>query len=170
MKQAMIDYMQKPKNDELYTPDEAVLPLLPYIPNSWTIWECTDHGGSNITKLFRERGNKVVSTHFKNGQDFLTYEPDFEFDCIITNPPYSQKDQFLARAYELYKPFAFLLPIDSLASIKRVAMFKQHGIQVLVLDRRINFMKTKKAVWFNTSWFCRDILPEQLVFCQIGGR
>ena len=125
MKQAMIDYMQKPKNDELFTPEEAVWPLLPHIPMDWTIWECTDQGGSNITRLFRDRGNRVVSTHLGNGQDFLTYEPDFDFDCIITNPPYSLKDDFLKRAYELGKPFAFLLPIDSLASIKRVAMFKQ---------------------------------------------
>ena len=32
MKQEMIDYMQKPKNDNLYPPEEAVSPLLKYLP------------------------------------------------------------------------------------------------------------------------------------------
>jgi hypothetical protein len=32
MKQAMIDYVQKPKNDDLYTPVEAITPLLRHLP------------------------------------------------------------------------------------------------------------------------------------------
>jgi len=31
MKQAMINYVKNPKNDELYTPEYAVYPLLPYL-------------------------------------------------------------------------------------------------------------------------------------------
>lgn len=51
MKKAMIDYMQNVKNDELYTPEYAIKPLLKYLPKGITIWECTDFGSSNITKL-----------------------------------------------------------------------------------------------------------------------
>jgi hypothetical protein len=32
IKQTMINYMQEIKNDELYTPYEAITPLLEYIP------------------------------------------------------------------------------------------------------------------------------------------
>jgi hypothetical protein len=167
MKQPLINYTQQPRCDEFYTPDEAITPLLKYVNPTWRVWECTDPGASNITKLLKKQGNPVISTHTGRGQDFLTYKPEFEFDCIITNPPYSLKDQFLTRAYSLGKPFAFLLPVDSLASIKRVALFKEHGVQVLVFDRRINFMQSKKAVWFNTAWFCWQLLPAQLVFYQI---
>lgn len=52
MKKAMIDYMKNEKNDELYTPDYAINPLLKYLPNKkLKIWECTDFGESNITKV-----------------------------------------------------------------------------------------------------------------------
>ena len=35
MKKAMIDYMKKEKNDELYTPEYAMFPLLKYLPSGW---------------------------------------------------------------------------------------------------------------------------------------
>lgn len=49
MKKAMIDYMKNEKNDELYTPDYAINPLLKYLPNKkLKIWECTDFGESKF--------------------------------------------------------------------------------------------------------------------------
>ena len=47
----MINYIQKPKYDEIYTPEYAIKPLLNYLPKNITIWECTDYGGSNITSI-----------------------------------------------------------------------------------------------------------------------
>jgi len=167
VKRAMIDYMKKGKNDELYTPEEAIMPLLPYLPKGKVYWEPTDFGGSNITKVLKGNGYQVISTHINQGFDFLKDEPDFEFDVIITNPPYSLKDEFLERAYELGKPFAFLLPITTLEGKRRGELFRKYGIQVLVLDKRINFMNSKKNVWFNTSWFCWKLLPRDLMFAQV---
>ena len=165
MKQAMIDYIQKPKNDELYTPEYAVKPLLKYLPKNITIWECTDYGKSNITKILRGGGYSVLSTH-KDNFNFLTDTPDFDFDMIITNPPYSLKDEFIKKCYEYGKPFCLLLPLTSLEGIKRGEMFRQKGISVLVFDKRCNFIynDSKKNNWFNTSWFCYKVLPKQLIF------
>lgn len=42
MKQAMINYMKTEKNDELYTPNEAIYPILKYLDKSKIYWECTD--------------------------------------------------------------------------------------------------------------------------------
>ena len=39
-----------------------------------------------------------------------------QFDCIITNPPFSLKQEFLQRCYELGKPFALLLPLTTFES------------------------------------------------------
>lgn len=169
MKQAMINYIKNPKNDELYTPEYAIKPLLKYLDKfkGKTIWECTDFGSSNITKVLKENGFKVISTHIKDGKNFFDYEPE-EYDLIITNPPYSLKDNFLQRAYELNKPFCFLLPLTSLEGIKRGEMFRQYGIEVLVLDKRVNFMKEKKSCWFNTSWFCWNVLPKRLIFEKLN--
>lgn len=166
MKKAMINYMKNEKNDELYTPNYAIEPLLKYLPKNKIIWECTDFGSSNITKLLKQHDYKVISTH-KDNFDFLTDIPNFDFDIIITNPPYSLKNEFLKKCYEYDKPFCLLLPLTSLEGIERGKMFREKGIDVLVFDRRCDFMNNGKSNWFNTSWFCYDVLPKQLIFEEL---
>ena len=167
MKKVMIGYMKNKKNDEFYTPREAVYPLLKYLDKSKTYWECTDFGDSNIRKVLVENGYKVIATR-KEEFDFLKDDPLFKFDVIITNPPYSLKNKFLKRCYELNKPFALLLPITALEGKERGQLYKEKGIELIVLDKRINFMKEKKNVWFNTSWFCYKICDKQLNFEKVG--
>lgn len=166
MKQAMINYMQQEKNDELYTPDEAIIPILKYLDHNLIYWECTDFGESNITKVLRANEFKVVSTN-KEQLDFIKEKANFEFDVIITNPPYSLKNEFIKRCYEYNKPFMLLLPLTALEGKERNKLYKDKGIEVIVLDKRINFMKTKKNVWFNTSWFCWRICNKQLNFEEV---
>ena len=169
MKQAMINYIQNEKNDELYTPICAIEPLIKYLPKKQiTIWECTDFGESNITSVLEYYDYKVVSTHKKNF-DFLKDKPQFDFDMIITNPPYSLKDAFLEKCFEYGKPFCLLLPITTLEGVKRNILFNKYGIELLVFDKRINYMKNKKSNWFNTSWFCYKVLPKQLIFEKVKG-
>ena len=38
------------------------------------------------------------------GKNFFFYEPEEHYDVIISNPPFSQKDDVLKRLYELDKP------------------------------------------------------------------
>lgn len=165
MKKALINYIQNNKNDELYTPEYAILPLLKYLPKDKIYWECTDYGSSNITKVLKENGYNVISTS-KNELNFLLDIPEFNFDVIITNPPYSLKDDFLLKCYEYKKPFCLLLPITALEGINRGKMFRYNGIEVLVFDKRVNYIydNSKKSNWFNTSWFCHNILPDKLIF------
>lgn len=173
MKNAMINYIKNPKNDELYTPDYAIIPILKYIRNyafkldhKLTIWECTDYGKSNITRILKNEGYNVISTHIKNF-NFLTDKPTFDFDLIVTNPPYTLKDEFLNKCYEYNKPFMLLLPLTALEGKKRHELYKWFGIELLVFDKRINYMNNKKSCWFNTSWFCWKVLPQQLIFERI---
>jgi hypothetical protein len=167
MKQAMIDYVKKPKFDHFDTPDYAVYPLLRYLDPAWMVWEPTDTTGkSRIAAVLRKHGNMVISTG-QGKADFLKDDPGFRFDCIITNPPYSIKDDFIFRAMALRTPFAFLLPLTALEGVRRSSMFRDMGKKfgVLVLDRRVEF--TGGSVWFNTSWFCYGILPQQLIFAEL---
>lgn len=166
MKQAMIDYMKKEKNDELYTPREAIYPILKYLDKNKTYWECTDFGESNIRKILVENGFKVIATK-KEEIDFLKDDPLFKFDVIITNPPYSLKNKFIKRCYELNKPFMLLLPITALEGKERGKLYKENGLELIILNKRINFMKNKNNVWFNTSWFCRGICKKQLNFEKV---
>lgn len=161
MKHALINYIQNEKYDDLYTPEYAIIPLLKYIPKNITIWECCDFGKSEITRLLKEHGCKVISTDKE--ENFFEYIPNENFDMIITNPPYSLKDEFIEKCYSWKKPFCLLLPITALEGIKRGKMFKENGIELLIFDKRINYLK-KGSNWFNTSWFCWNVLPEKLIF------
>lgn len=167
MKQTMINYIQREKYDELYTPSEAILPIIKYLDKNKTYWECTDFGNSNITKILIENGFKVINTN-KSEIDFLNDKVDFEFDVIITNPPYSLKDEFIKKCYEYEKPFMLLLPITALEGKSRNKLYKEKGIELIILNKRINFMKEKNNVWFNTSWFCHQVCDKQLNFEEVN--
>jgi len=94
MKKPMIDTMMRSKFDNLYTPKEAIYPLLKYLPVTTTFWECTDSGKSEITRVLKESGRKVLSSDVITGFDFLIKNQFESFDVIVTNPPYSLKDNF----------------------------------------------------------------------------
>ena len=165
MKQTLINYIKNKKHDHFDTPNYAIYPLLKYINPRWTIWEPTDTTGkSEISKVLMRHGNKVISTS-QADFDFLTDKPCFYFDCIITNPPYSLKDDFIKRCYQLSSRWAMLMPLTTLEGVTRGLLFKEYGIDLLVLDRRVEF--TGGSVWFNTSWFCKEILPHSLMFATL---
>ena len=149
------DFSKRGAFDELYTPEEAVEMILKYIPKEVkTIWECTAIKESKIVKVLKDAGYNIITSHIEDGEDFFKYEPE-NYDMIITNPPYSLKDKFLKRAYELKKPFMFLLPLTTLEGIERGKMFDKNGIQMLIPNKRFNFKPEKNSgAWFQTSWFC----------------
>ena len=105
--------------DELYTPDYAVEPLLKYIPRDvQTVWCPCDHSDSRIVETLKQCDYDVVCSHIENGCDFLDYELPYDYDMIITNPPFSIKDKIIKRCYDLGKPFALLLPLTALEGQK----------------------------------------------------
>lgn len=79
-------------NDEFYTPEYAVIPIIKYVPVGKTIWCPFDTEDSNFVKMFRNRGFQVVATHISNNQNFFFMKPP-DCDLIISNPPYSKKKQ-----------------------------------------------------------------------------
>jgi hypothetical protein len=168
---AKIDYSKNGPNDEYYTPFEAVEMIIPFIPQEVrTIWECTALEGSRIVEVLRANGYNVIATHIKDGFDFFEYEPE-DYDMTITNPPYSLKDIFLQRAFELKKPFMFLLPTTTLEGLKRGKMFREHRIQLLVPNRRFSFTEKKSGAWFHTSWFTYGLeLENDLNFVCLSRR
>ena len=152
-------------NDEYYTPAYAIEPLIEYLPQDATIWECAGNN-SNITAILQEHGYKVIETHIDNGFDFLQDTPAFDFDIIVTNPPFSMKDEFLRKAYSYDKPFCMLLPLTALEGVKRGKMYREHGIELIVFDRRIQYTNGGNA-WFSSGWFCHNILPQKLIFKEL---
>ena len=100
-------------NDEFYTPEYAVKPILKYIKQSSIVWCPFDTEESLFVKVLKKNGHKVINTHLEMGVDFFDYEPK-EYDYIISNPPYSIKTEVLNRLFELNKPFAMLVGVVGL--------------------------------------------------------
>lgn len=152
--------------DDIYTPPPPVIDLLPFLNPFNTIWECAA-GKGHISKILRAHGKTVMETDIKKGQDFTTTMRNC--DCIVTNPPYSKKDIFLKRCYELDKPFALLMPIGALSHGRkngRHTLYKEHGISIIFLGYRVHFITPsgKKECWFDTAWFTRHLTTEPMIF------
>jgi len=117
---------------------------------------------------FKENGYKTIRSSIQEGQDFFTYEPE-DYDIIVSNPPFNIKDKILKRLDELGKPFAILLPMNSLQGDKRYQYCFKNGIQMLAFDKRIGFHKIDKMYTtiegtpFASAYFCRNILPKDLI-------
>ncbi len=157
----------KGRSNHFQTPAGEVERLFPFLPKDWTVWENACGAGQMVASL-QGGGYKTVGTDILSGFDFLSplCPPDFQYDCIITNPPYTLKDEWLARCYELRKPFALLLPATAIGEQERVRMYKKHGISLALPPRRINFgtpSGKKGKSWFYAAWFCWGIeLPSQI--------
>lgn len=164
-----VGYLQSDRSkngDERYTPSYAVRPLLEFIPNDKIIWCPFDKERSAFVDVFKKQGYNVIYSHIDYGQDFFCYEPK-KWDIMVSNPPFSKKDAVLCRAYELNKPFALLLPANSIQGKTRFKIFK-NNVQMLCFDQRIGFMdpdhmnKPVEGTSFGSAYFCRDLLPTKL--------
>lgn len=157
------------RNDHFQTPDWAIDALVPHLLSQGNpkIWESAQ-GAGNIVSRLKHHDFDVIGTDIMHGFDFLSpLMPTPDFDISVTNPPYSIKDKWLARCYEIGKPFALLMPITALGEQERFKMYREHGIQVLLLPERVNFETPSgegKGAWFYCAWFCWKILPEQICF------
>ncbi|MEY8352517.1 tRNA (adenine-N(6)-)-methyltransferase [Lachnospiraceae bacterium 54-53] len=164
-------YLTASKNDESnenYTPYYAVDPIVKYISKNMKIWCPFDEEWSAYYNSFKEQGFDVIRSSIQEGQDFFKYEPD-NYDIIVSNPPFNIKDKILKRLDELRKPFAILLPLNSLQGSVRYGNCFKNGIQLLSFDQRIGFHKVDKMKLpvegspFASAYFCRGVLPKDLI-------
>lgn len=148
-----------PARDQCQSPPYALLPILNYLPKEWIVWEPAAGEGLMAAGLRRLCGNQVVQTDITRGVDFFeTNITKLGVDCIITNPPFSTKYDWLERCYELNKPFALLMPVDVIAAAQAQHLFQRRGIQIVLMDKRVNFKMPNKG-WagsadFSVEWFC----------------
>lgn len=171
-------------SDEVYTPSYAVKPLIKYIQeyacknqcdknHPLVIWCPFDTKNSEYVKIFSNLEYvKVIYSHIDDGKNFFYYEPEEQYDIIISNPPFSQKDNVLKRLYELNKPYAMLLPIPALQGQARFKYMKD-GLQYLGFDKRINyytnadFSQIQKGVSFGSCYLCKKFLPKDLILEEL---
>jgi len=182
MKAGTVDSSQS--HDCCQTPPYALDPLLPYIPRDAVIWEPCAGKGSMASTL-RSRGYTVIATDIlpivstlvdpnvvECSRNCFTWAPA-DFDIIITNPPYSINRQIHERCAALGKPFALLVPVETLGMGGLHALFDEIDHEQLLLDSRVDFMMPSQSSWlegsaqFPTFWSCRGLLGRQVVRSSI---
>jgi hypothetical protein len=163
------------ENIEAYTPKYAVDIIIPYISKDKIIWCPFSKNYHNFADYLRNLGYKVINTHYdpltKEGKDFLTYEPDFEFDIILDNPPFKNKTKYVERAISFNKPFALFLPLACFSDNGIPNLFIKNNLepQLLIPDKRTEFENQKqKGISFKTVYICSGLLPKQIIFTKIG--
>jgi len=160
--------------DDFQTPPEALSVLYPYLPAGKTIWEPA-MGEGNLVSALMKRGYPVIGSDIKTGQNFFSYRPADPWDIQVTNPPFSVKDGWIAESYrwlvEYGKPFALLLPFAALEGAKRQPLYIQHGVELIFLDRRLNFQTPSgegDGSWFATMWLTAGLnIGRQLTFATV---
>ena len=154
------------KCDDYTTPKDAFEMLLPYIDTSNIIYEpfyCEGLSAQYLTEL----GYNVIH---KN-EDFYENWSKYDFDIIITNPPYSSKVKVFKELYKIDKPFAVLVPVSTITKLFLKQIFNQHldKIGMIVPPKRIHFIKggvQSKRNWFDVVWITYKIdLPTPITFC-----
>lgn len=159
-------------SDNFQTPPWPVISLLNVIGSQLTdsvIWDpCMGEG--LLIETLNDNSLTALGTDEITGTNFLIDESPYEFDAIITNPPYSKKDQFIQRCYELGKPFALLMPLTALEGKKRLPMYKENGMQLCLLPKRVNFKTPSgkgSGAWFATAWFTHGFnLPNDINYLE----
>jgi hypothetical protein len=160
-------------NDEFYTPNYAIEPLLKHLKSNSKIWCPFDTNESNFVKLLKKEGHNVSNSHISEGLDFFDADKEKckSFDYIISNPPYSIKAEVFQKLFELERPFAMLVGVVGLfESKKRFEMFRDNKIEVMYFDKRISYFKSyddqKPSLNppFSSVFLCSNVLENVIVF------
>ena len=159
----------KGNNDECYTPDYGVEPILKYIPKDATVWCPFDKEESQFVIQISKQ-NKVIRSHLESGQDFFDYEPD-EWDMIVSNPPFTDKRKFFERALSFNKPFALIMTNTWLNDSAPKQLFKDKDLQLLMFDKRMKFIspdgRDNDKITFSSSYYCWNFLPKQIIMEEL---
>jgi hypothetical protein len=159
-------------NDESYTPKYGVMPIIKFLKPNMIVWCPFDTIESEFVKLIQANGNKVIYSHIENGEDFYIYEPNENWDVIVSNPPFSNKRRIFERALSFNKPIALLMTCAWLNDKYSKFVFHEanRNMQLLMFDKRIHFKQNGivvKKTTFSSAYYCSDFLPRDIVIEEL---
>ena len=117
------------KTDAYFTPSECTEALLKYgdIPTTGSLVLEPCCGDGAISKVLKEFGYTVFSSDivdFGYGKQINFLNPErfkvkYQFDAIITNPPYKDAEEFINKSIYVAPYVAMFLRLSFLEGIKR---------------------------------------------------
>jgi len=160
-------YIKKKNSDkqDLYeTPDRVidvivqdVIDQYPAPYHRWTIFEpCAGNGA--ISNYFEKIGYYVIKRDLytlPDEHDYLQLEEKDtpEYDVLITNPPFSLREEFIEKFEASNKPYIVILPIQALVEFNTSILFKS-TVYLKLMSPAPTFKHNNKMVSLgNTAWF-----------------
>ena len=153
--------------NEMFTPVEAMQYITPFLNKDLVYYEMC-YWQWHMAKWLEEDWFKVV---WETWLDCFE-DNNLEYDFIITNPPFNWNKKFLKRAIELWKPFAFLQRLEHLGWVEACEIFKDLHIQIIIPEKRINYITPKMMQWekvwwsqFHSIWITYGLnLPQDILY------
>ena len=155
------------KHDDYMTPKYAWENIEQFIPKDKVIWEAF-YGDGNSGDYLKELGFNVIHEEV----DF--FDNDLG-DIIVSNPPFSQSKEVMARLKELDKPFIIIMPSSKINTSYMRNTFKDK-LQIIIPHKRIHFIKLvngvvpdkwKNACYFDCFYYCYKMnLPNDITWLE----
>ena len=159
--------------DEYYTPPNAVDMILPVLREHKfsKVWCPFDTAESNfVIQLSKEFD--VVYGHIATGQNFFEYEsPPSGVECVVSNPPFSKRNNIFKRLFEWDIPFALIMNMNGIFDSKeRYELFKNKRVEFFIPKGRMKFYTpdgvNKNSPNFQSIYVCSQLLDKQIVFSE----
>lgn len=152
--------------DEYYTQRKDVDLIIPYLKKEWTIWCPFDKKDSEFVKALLENNFKVIYTHIQiGGGDFFKLIDKVKFDCIVSNPPYSLKNEILSLLFARKIKFALFCNEQGMFEGIRYDLFKNNDFEMLIPRKRAKFNNpygNQSSPPFKTNYYCSGVLPKKI--------
>tara|TARA_R110001632_G_scaffold192644_1_gene313481 strand:+ start:5299 stop:5772 length:474 start_codon:yes stop_codon:yes gene_type:complete len=145
------------KDDDYSTPIEAFELLFEFIPRDKWVWSPFFMNGADLNM---PKDIQIIHEH----RDFFDYQPH-NFEFIVDNPPYSLKKEIFKRCETIGKPYALLVPFDSLERQYLNETMRTRDVTVIIPRKRYKFNDNKVTMPFKSVWICVGFnLGKQLIF------
>jgi len=141
------------------------------------IWCPFDVNTSNIVIALKEAGYIVVYTHKDTEQDFLTYTPDFDWDIMISNPPFSKRTKFFNKINSYNKPYIMLQPImffnnnsmikDLIRDSNKYRFLMPNNRMGFIIQSGKEHIEKTKTTSFYCFWLCKDLFLDKPTFVEL---
>ena len=157
--------------NDMYTPDVALEYIKEFLSKDKTYWESC-YWLWHLARALEKRWFKVV---WNKDINCLNEEPKEDWDIWFTNPPFRWNKKFIRRALELWKPFISLQRLEHLWGVEAMELFNNKDIQIIIPEKRINYITPKILRWESTWWatfhsifICYKLwLPQQINYVKL---
>jgi hypothetical protein len=163
-----LNILKKFKCDDYDTPLYVWKMLLDYLDlgKNTIIYDPFYNNGKSKTYLGKLGYDNIIHEN----EDFFENYEKYNYDILISNPPYSIKQNILKILYKIDKPFVLIVPTAIISKLYVKNIFKDDidKIQYIVPGRRLQFEVNgynNKRCCFDCLFFCYKLfLKRDIVY------